>query len=1338
MLQLPLGWSDYVLRDPAGNSIRSNSNTNQLEISGVPKGRYSLRRLPGNPPERHDLLLDSTIPGGVLATRSLGSGVTEFRFGDRADQGLYFVSIQSAEGEVQRSFYAYSKTIPLEIEPGKWRVVIAPPSEAGFTVNVEVNSSGHLETLNDIALVDKSDWFLDLLSVGNKISSSSQDSGLARFAFADAKNPVHILQLRDLATGTVSTWITKEEMLDVTLDAGQFEWRVLGIPQETAIYPDLLHGLSSIDDSWTSFVQRRPVPEPELGLRVPQNWANFQITDPGGRTVLADHGDIWVDFSQLVDGRYSMRGTLDGIVVREELVLSRNAALSIISVSDLSKTDGAVRLRFGEPSDSGPFFVTVKNESGQYLSGAYYYAATVDLFLGDGDFSIDIARPGEAGTTTSISQSRGDLQRVNGIALDAAADWYLDLVKPADPIGPISFSSGTAKFSFDGRGSNFVIQLRDPITTNIGTYFANEKQLSVLIGIGGFEWRVYSVPEQALADPAIVSRISNMEGGWTPFTQLSEPLSVDYILGQEPDRIVSADQLILNYPTDAVKLDDGSVVITNTFASSVLRIFPDGHIVNLAGAFLDGYTASGIGNEVLLRGPSQILDNRDGTLLFADSRNLVIRKIDLKSGLVTTLYGARDRFTPTIVNGDLYAVGDVYDLGRDDRGNLFITAAETFSDGDKLYNSTETKVLRENDQGEWYRWLFDDSSFSAKNYKIVDMLFHDGIVSTLIHDGATKRYVQFYPDGAVKANIEIGIAFGGGLVFDPTSGDVIIGNHTAIIRIDPTSLVTTELHFSEPLANVSFMNRNGNIVTVVDSDRGRVYEYDLQSDNITAAFGQKSAVSNVVVSLENANGTLLALDNQTPRILKYENSGFSILAGNGRQGAATAGVQAVDTSLLFPNAIASGPDGSIYVVDSNHRIMKINTNGEIAVFAGSVASGYSGDGSAATGAKFQTIYGLEVSRSGDIYVADSFNHVIRKIGTDGIITTVAGNGVAGISSLASENSPSLNTPQRVLTTSSGRVFISDSWNNRVVELTAEGKLLAIAGVANFTTYQGSGGFSGDGGSAIEADLNTPLGLAYYESDGTLFIADSFNHRVRYVDSAGNIHTLVGDVKGYERGTLLNLPNDVELIGDTLYIADTGNALVMEMNNVDRTGNDVANSLDVAKAISRNNLTSRTEHAGPEDLDFYDIRSVTNHKILVTAASDGLQLTFSDGTQDVTGTQILSAGQSYEVYPGSHQFFYIGAAQGQNYTLSFTDLGSSSRAAGGETKQALSLSTIYAGKGTFNQSELAAPPLLQLASEYDRRIDLMQQGMNVFGIGDGMISERFGVNNTSSLVDFVFA
>jgi len=1338
MFQLPPEWSNYILRDPAGNSVRSNSNTNQLDFSGIASGRYSLRRLPGQTAQRHDLVIDPKIPGGLLSTRPLGNGLTEFRFGETGGQGVYFVSIQSPAGAVQRSFYAYAQTIPIQIEPGDWRVVISPPGETGFSVNVEVNSSGQLETLNDIALVDKSDWFLDVLSEGTKISSYSLDSGLAQFAFVDAVNPVHIIQLRDLATGTVSTWFTKEEIFEVVVDSGQFEWRVLGIPQETAIYPDLLNGLSSTDIGWTSFIQRRPVAEPELGLRVPQNWANFQITDPGGRTVLADSGDIWADFSQLVDGRYSFRGTTDGVAVREELVLSRNASLNIVSVRDLSETDGKVRLRFGKPSDSGPFFVTVKDGSGQYLSGAYYYATTVDLLLGDGEFSVNIAKPGEAGTTTTIVQSQGDLEQVNGIGLNAPDDWYLDLVQRADPIGPISFNSGPAGFSFDGVGDTFIVQLRDPATTNVGTYFAAEKQLEILLGLGGFEWRVFSVPEQALADPDVISRISSIEGGWTPFTQLSEPLPVDYILGQEPDRIVSADQLILNYPTDAVKLDDGSVVITNTFASSVLRIFPDGHIENLAGAFRDGYTASGVGSEVLLRGPGQILDNGDGTLLFADSRNLVIRKIDLQSGLVTTLYGARDLFTPTIVDGQLAAVGDVYDIGRDDRDNLFITAAETFSDGDKLYNSTETRVLRENDQGEWYKWLFDDSSFSANNYKIVDMLFHDGIVSTLIHDGATKRYVQFYPDGAVKANIEIGTAFGGGLILDPTTGDVIIGNHTAIFRIDPASLAITELRFPEPLANVSFMNRNGNIITVVDSDRGRVYEYDLQSENIIAAFGQQSSVSNVVVDLENANGTLLALDNQTPRILKYENGGFSILAGNGKQGAATAGVQAVDTSLLFPNAIASAPDGSIYVVDSNHRIMKIDTNGEIGVFAGSVASGYSGDGGAATAARFQTIYGLEVSQSGDVYVADSFNHAIRKISANGTISTVAGNGVAGLGSTAVGNVASLNTPQRVLTTASGRVFISDSWNNRVVELTPDGNLLAVAGVGNFTTYQGSGGFAGDGGSATEADLNTPVGLAYYESDGTLFIADNFNHRVRYVDSAGDIHTLVGGVKGYARGTLLNLPTDVELVGDTLYVSDTGNGLVMEINNVDRTGNDLANSLDVAKAISRNNLTSRREHVGPDDLDFYDIRSVTSHKIVVTAVSNGLQLSFSEGTNDYNGTQTLSAGQSYEINPGSHQFFLIGADQEQNYTLNFTDLASSSRSAGRRVAQASSLLASSADAGTLAQTTSDNKPLLGSASRYDRRLDLMRQEMNVFGVGDGMTDSRFDTARTFPHLDVFFA
>jgi hypothetical protein len=235
--------------------------------------------------------------------------------------------------------------------------------------------------------------------------------------------------------------------------------------------------------------------------------------------------------------------------------------------------------------------------------------------------------------------------------------------------------------------------------------------------------------------------------------------------------------------------------------------------------------------------------------------------------------------------------------------------------------------------------------------------------------------------------------------------------------------------------------------------------------------------------------------------------------------------------------------------------------------------------------------------------------------------------------------------------------------------------------------------------AALAGLNTPTGLAYYEQDGTLFIADSFNNRIRYIDSAGKIHTLVGGDRGYEFGKLLNLPNDVALVGDDLYIADTGNALLLKLVGVDRTGNDFANALDVGTAITRSRFASRTEYAGSDDADFYNLSGYENGMIRITAAQSGLMIKFSNGTGGYYGERVLTAGQSFDIDADEHNYLVVSASVKQKYAMTF-----------GQSSQAASTNT----------AEAMADNQAMVQSTFDPRLSLMVQAMASFADG-GAIS-----------------
>ena len=1250
MFELPESWTSYVVRDPAGNSWKSGTSNRFADFSGIPKGRYSLTSAQGN--ARYHLILSSDIPGGALIALQGSASMVYFRFGNSGETGAYLVSLQSPDGVLQKSFYVYSPEVTLSFPPGDWQVVIAKPGESGFRFSVQADDAGRMERLNRVALLDKADWFVESSSFASVTSPFNYNTGPVSFNFTDAANPQHVIQVRDKQSGTISTYFTDRNTLEISLDPGKFEWRVLGIAQESIAYPELFSGLNAISGGWMGFTQRRVGERPPTSLSVPSGWTSYIINDPFGKIAGSAIAENWIDFSDLLPGRYSVIGNVSGnAVMRQEVVVSGDIEGGVAILRNLD--GGGFEIQFGDPGSSDPFYVTVKSASGKDVSASYYYGKSIGLNLTDGSYFVTVARPSEKGFSFNISLADRKVDAVNNVKTKDSADWYLPSLDQADLFGPITTNSGLAQFSFDAAsGDLFVIQLRDPYTGNIGTYFSTKEELAVRIDGGIFEWRAFGLPAQARDDEQLVSKITAAAGGWTRFTQLAGPPPVDYIMGLEPDLIKNAEQLILNYPTDAIRLSDGSIVVSNTYAATIERIFTDGRVERLAGGNREGYVASGVGREVLLRGPTQFFDKGDGTVLFVDSRNFVIREINLSSGIVRTVLGSNTLTDPVIENGQIKGLGDIYDIGRDADGNLYITAAKTILVGDQLY-SDETKVLRQRPNGDWYFWSYDSSTLAQTSYKFVDMLFHDGVVSALVLNGSEKRYVQYTPNGDLIANIAIGGNFGGGLVRDPISGDLIIGNHTAMVRLNHHTLQTTPFPFNEPLANVSFMSLSGNRLIITDSDRGRVYEYDLEQRSIVGKYGQSSLISNVVIDLDASNGSLFMLDNQTPRVLRYDDGKIGVVAGTGIQSQLQAGANAKDTSFYFPGALTTAPDGSIYVVESNHRIAKIRPDRSVEIFAGSLEAGYSGDGETALNAKFQSIYGLEVAADGSLLVADSFNNAIRKISPNGTVTTLAGNGQAGMAWTTGPSIAALNAPNRVLVTATGRTFISDSWNNRVVELMADGRLLPFAGIGKYTSYQGSGDFYGDGGIATQAGLNTPIGIAFYEADGTMFIADSFNNRIRYVDSAGNVHTLIGSDRGYAFGTLLNLPNDVELVGDDLYIADSGNALVLKLADVDRTGNDLSNSLDVGKAISRTAISSRSENVSFDDLDFYNLTGYASGLVTVIASQDGLTVDFSNGSHSYYGKQVLLAGQSLVIKADESAFFIVSSTEKQKYTLTFS-------------------------------------------------------------------------------------
>jgi uncharacterized protein (TIGR03437 family) len=252
-----------------------------------------------------------------------------------------------------------------------------------------------------------------------------------------------------------------------------------------------------------------------------------------------------------------------------------------------------------------------------------------------------------------------------------------------------------------------------------------------------------------------------------------------------------------------------------------------------------------------------------------------------------------------------------------------------------------------------------------------------------------------------------------------------------------------------------------------------------------------------------AGGTLYIADSSNHRIRRVTPSGtISTVAGVGSFGFSGDGGAATGAQLNRPTSLVVDAGGNIFVADSsNHRIRRIAVNGSISTVAGNGVQAYSGEGVEATSASLRFPVGISIDSSGNLYIADAGNHVIRRVTPAGIINTVAGNGAGAGTDTGSfsgdggaATSAGLNTAEDVAVDSTGSLFIADSANYRVRKVSG-GVITTIAGT-------GFDGFSGDGGAATSATLNFPWSVGL-DASGNLAIGDMFNHRIRRISGAGS-------------------------------------------------------------------------------------------------------------------------------------------------------------------------------------------------------------------------------------------
>jgi sugar lactone lactonase YvrE len=365
--------------------------------------------------------------------------------------------------------------------------------------------------------------------------------------------------------------------------------------------------------------------------------------------------------------------------------------------------------------------------------------------------------------------------------------------------------------------------------------------------------------------------------------------------------------------------------------------------------------------------------------------------------------------------------------------------------------------------------------------------------------------------------------------------------------------------------------------TVAVSTMGRPEDAEATFDRLLAQDAalreEVSAIAGSVIGTPGANAGPLAL----PEV--------RVLAGNGQAGFADG--PATEAGFQYPYAVAADAAGTLYVADyRNHRIRKVAPDGTVSTLAGSGTAGHAeGQGAAA---QFSSPRGLTIDAAGNLYVVDTGNARIRRVTPDGTVSTFAGSGTAGFFDGPAEEAQ-FNDPRGIAVDPDGQVYVADTGNHRVRRITPEGAVSTFAelpgpdevqrpsearlsgpyGVAadgegrvfvadttsntiqlidadgTCSVYAGNGSWGDADGQPVQASFRSPVALAL-DAAGHLYVADCFSHRIRRVAPDGVVSTVAGDGtpglrdSGRLQSRLFG-PYGLTLVGDKrLVVADTSN------------------------------------------------------------------------------------------------------------------------------------------------------------------------------------------------------
>lgn len=550
-----------------------------------------------------------------------------------------------------------------------------------------------------------------------------------------------------------------------------------------------------------------------------------------------------------------------------------------------------------------------------------------------------------------------------------------------------------------------------------------------------------------------------------------------------------------------------ALLVTNALAADSSYTFTT--LAGKSGAIINSIDATG--SAAQFSAPRGIAVDGNGTVYVADSSNHTVRKVTA-AGVVTTIAGTPGvSGTPSDAN-----LREPFGVAVDSGGNVYI---------------------------------------SDTNNNMIRKLSPSGVLSTLAggkgpgsEDGVGQA-AKFYEPHGVAVD---------------TSGNVYVADYfmSTIRKITPAGSVTT---LAGSAGSAGFVNGQGTAAKfkglqsiAVDSD-GNLYVADAGNrairkitptglvstfyDGSAGVFGEPRGVS------VDAAGNVYVADASTYLIYKLTPAGaVSTFAGAasapGTPPAAGSADGATATALFnSPSAVAIDSANNVYVADTSNNAIRKISSGNVTTLAGLAGRSGSADGQGSA-ARFEEPYAVAPDAAGNIYVADSTDHSIRKIAPDGTVTTLAGKaGSFGIAD-GQGNAARFKTPQGIATDSAGNVYVADSGNKTIRKITATGQVSTFAGTA------GQGGTTDATGAA--ARFNQPYGVAV-DAAGVVYVVDAQSNTLRKITPAGVVTTLAGTAGaiGLADGTgtaaKFSTPFDVTVDGSgNIYVCDHGNHAIRKV------------------------------------------------------------------------------------------------------------------------------------------------------------------------------------------------